>query len=86
MGVLEEAAGEGDGEADVGDGEVGEVLGAIGEEFLEPDAEENAGGPGSGRVGRGGGDGGGDEAEDAGGAVVVLDVQEYPDALVAGLG
>lgn len=86
MWVLEEAAGEGDGEADMGDGEVGEVLGAMGKEFLEPNAEEDAGGPGSGWVGRGGGDGGGDEAEDGGGVVVVLDVQEHPDVLVAGLG
>ena len=30
MRVLEEAAGEGDREADVGDGEIGEVLGAMG--------------------------------------------------------
>lgn len=86
MWVLEEAAGEGDGEADVGDGKVGEMLGAMGKEFLKPDTEEDAGGPGSGRVGRGGGDGGGDEAEDDGGVVVVLDVQEHPDVLVAGLG
>lgn len=86
MWVLEEAAGEGDREADVGDGEIGEVLGAMGKEFFEPDAEEDAGGPGSGRVGRGGADGRGNSAEGVGGFVVVLDVQEHPDVLVAGLG
>ena len=86
MRVFEEAAGEGDGEADMGDGEIREVLRAMGEEFLEPDTEEDAGGPGSGWVGRSRGDGGGDEAEDIGGVVVVLNVQEHPDVLVAGLG
>ena len=86
MRVLEEAAGKGDGEANVGDGEAGKVLGAMGKELLEPDAEEDAGGPGSGGVGRDGRDGGRDEAEDGGRVIVVLDVEEHPDVLVAGLG
>lgn len=41
----EEVGGVQEREADVGDGEAGEVVGAEGEVFCGPDAEDDSGGP-----------------------------------------
>ena len=53
----------------MGDGEAGQVRGAVGEEFGGPDAQHDPRRPGACGVGRGGGDGGGDAPHDGFGVV-----------------
>lgn len=72
VGGAEELAGVGRGEADVGDGEGGEVLGAEGEVLCRPAAEDDALIPGFLAMRRDEGDGFGDQADDVGCVIVEL--------------